>query len=171
MYLPQWVAGTLAILSGSSKVATWPTEEPVYFISKDGSDRRYLTVPSEEGAIPTLNKLKGKTPPDDGVWVLETVFMLPVHWVRHADSDLCLTAEYDEDKVLTEGVFLGECGRLDEEGNGAAWMAQTENGVTQLFLADHFQYRLAHNGDAVGVVPEGTEGWSFDWDMPDIPTD
>ncbi len=55
MYLPQWVAGTLALLSGSTKVTTWPSAEEVTLIVKDGSDYRYLTVPKgEDGVVPIL---------------------------------------------------------------------------------------------------------------------
>lgn len=55
MYLPQWVTGTLALLSGSSKVSIWPSAEHVNFISKDGSDHRYLTAPdAKDGGVPVL---------------------------------------------------------------------------------------------------------------------
>jgi hypothetical protein len=40
------------------------------------------------------NKLKGKEPPKDGVWLLETVMNIPIFWITHPDSDLCLTARY-----------------------------------------------------------------------------
>lgn len=81
---------------------------------------------------------------------------------------LKLTA--DEDKELTEEVSLGECGSLDSEGTGTVWMAQTTNEVTHIYLADNLDWRLAYNGDSVGVQQEGTEGWSFDWHMPVLKT-
>jgi hypothetical protein len=77
----------------------------------------------------------------------------------------------DEDKELTEEVSLGECGALDKTGHGSTWSLSEDDGVAHFFLVDNFNYRLAHNGDAVGVVHEGTEGWDFDWSVPTLKTD
>ncbi len=74
----------------------------------------------------------------------------------------------DEDKELTEEVSLGECGPIDKAGHGSTWAPSGDKGVTHILLVDNFNYRLAHNGDAVGVVHEDTEGWDFDWFVPTV---